>query len=327
VAALHQEFISARRAPEVIGYGRQSGRARVSVIVPVYRNLEFLRAQHAAFALDSQVRDVDLIYVLDSPDQRTAMDHLLRGLHATYAMPCRLAVMNENRGFAAACNAGAALASGQLILPLNSDIMPASAGWLARLVAAIDKDPRTAAVGPKLLYHDDSLQHAGLYFEREADSGWRNHHFFKGYPCGYPEANRARRVPGLTGAAILLRRELFDQVGGFCEDYVIGDYEDSDLCLKLQTAGFHIWYEPSAELYHFERRSMPLNSAYWLSSASEYNRVLHESRWHAAMAGLSADGLMTTGRSIRPLQRRRRIPAPLKLVETDERRDAALAAK
>jgi GT2 family glycosyltransferase len=288
-AALHRRVVAARKPPEVIAYGQpaQTPRADVSLIVPVYRNVEFLRAQHAALALDPETRSADLIYVLDSPEQRPALDRLLRGLYATYKMPCRLVVMPANCGFAAASNAGAALAAGRLLLPLNSDVVPAGRPWLGALVAAIHASPRIAAVGAKLLYEDDSLQHAGLYFAPTAEGTWHNHHFHKGYPRDYPEANHARAVPAVTGAAMLLRRDAFVEVGGFTEDYVIGDYEDSDLCLKLRATGYQIWYEPEAELYHFERRSMPLNSAYWRSNASEYNRVLHEGRWLPFMARLA----------------------------------------
>ena len=73
-------------------------------------------------------------------------------------------------------------------------------------------------------------------------------------------------MPGVTGAALLVRRAAFLAVGGFSTDYIIGDFEDSDLCLALRAAGHEIGYEPAAELFHFERQSitaMPAMPAAW----------------------------------------------------------------
>jgi GT2 family glycosyltransferase len=313
-AALHRACMAAPKTPELIDYGRTSGSTLVSLVVPIYRNLDYLRAQHAALALDPGTHAAELIYVLDSPEQRAAVDRILRGLYATYGKSCRLAVMPANSGFAAACNAGAALGSSQYLLPFNSDVVPAGAGWLGRLTAMLKANATIGAVGAKLLYHDDSLQHAGLYFVQDADGTWRNSHFHKGYPRDYPEANSARSVPGVTGAVMLLRRDAFEQVGGFSEEYVIGDYEDSDLCLKLRAAGFDVWYQPAAELYHFERRSLPLHGVYWRSNASEYNRLLHTTRWREVMAGIRAEPAPTVRAGAMPAPRRRRTSVKLSLV-------------
>ncbi len=73
------------------------------------------------------------------------------------------------------------------------------------------------------------------------------------------------------------------------EDYVVGDYEDSDLCLRLQDAGGSIWYAPQAELFHFERRSIALHAGYQRTLACQFNRHLHHTRWDAAMTALMAE--------------------------------------
>jgi GT2 family glycosyltransferase len=78
---------------------------------------------------------------------------------------------------------------------------------------------------------------------------------------------------------MLLHRGTFNDVGGFTEDYVIGDYEDSDLCLKIRKADFDIKYVPDASLYHFERKSISTHTDYMLGVATQYNAWLHASRW------------------------------------------------
>ena len=286
-AALHRQALAVRGAVDAVQIGAPVRQPTVSILVPLYRNLDFLRFQAAALAADPECRRAELIYVLDSPEQRAELEFLLRGLHSLHALSFTMAVMPANRGFAAASNAAAALARAPLLLLLNSDVVPARPGWLAAMRGALAVSG-IGATGPKLLFDDGSIQHAGLFFERDADGMWFNAHYHKGMPRGWPAAQRRRRVPGVTGAALLVRRPLFEAAGGLSEDYIIGDFEDSDLCLRLQAAGAGIAYVPEAELYHFERRSIQLHKGYSETLASLYNRRLHHRRWDHAIASLMA---------------------------------------
>lgn len=291
-AELHRRVMATQTAPEIIEIGASNSNPAVSFIIPLYRNLSFMRLQISAFAVDPEIsRDVELIYVLDSPEQKGELEHLLRGLHVVTGLPCRLVVMGANFGYAAANNTGARVARGQALMLMNSDVIPLASNWLRSLRTALrfgSTGCPVGAVGPKLIFDDGSLQHAGLTFERDIDGRWYNTHFFKGYPRDWPAANVSRSVPGVTGAAMLMSRAVYEEVGGFCEDYVVGDYEDSDLCLKLRARGYDIRYEPRAELYHFERRSITLHAGYVGTAASAYNRALHAGRWSDLMAEVTA---------------------------------------
>ena len=290
-AALHRAVMERQAVPGVVTIGEPPADPDFAVIVPLYRNLGFLRIQVAAFAADAELRErTEIVYVLDSPEQRAEVEHLLRGLRVVTGLSFRLAVMSANFGFAAATNSGARVARARWLMFLNSDVIPVAPGWLGILRAALDaRDGGRAvgAAGPKLLFDDGSLQHAGLQFARDLEGRWYNAHYFKGYPRDWPAANRPRMVPAITGAAMLVARESFERVGGFSEDYVVGDYEDSDFCLKLRAAGFDIRYEPRAELHHFERRSIVLNPGYVGTAASAYNRRLHTERWSDLMVDLT----------------------------------------
>lgn len=269
---------------ERIAMGRASVRPAVSIVVPLYRNLRFLRFQLNGFARDATLRGAEFIYVLDSPEQKAEVEHLLRGLSLLHDLPLTLIVQPANLGFASACNAGAAAARGRDLLFLNSDVVVSAPGWLAPLRAALRRD--VVAAGPKLLFDCGSIQHAGLFFRRGPDGTWLNDHYHKGLPRDWPAAGLARRVPGVTGAALLVRRAAFEAVGGFCTDYVIGDFEDSDLCLKLRAAGHEIAYVPSAELFHFERQSIATHAGHARSAAGWLNRRLHHHRWTDSMEAL-----------------------------------------
>jgi len=286
VRALHAAHMADRPAPEVIRWGAEVDRPDVSVIIPLYRNLEFLRFQLSSFATDRTLWAQEILFLLDSPEQRDEVEHFLAGLHGLYGLPMTLIVQARNYGYSAANNTAAAFARGRHLLFLNSDVIPDRPGWLPRLAAVLDGNPQVGAVGPKLLFDDDSLQHAGLYFDRDPSGRWYNHHYFKGMPRDFHPACKPRRVPGVTGACLLMSRGLFRTIGGFSEDYVIGDFEDSDLCLRIRAEGCEIVYEPRVELYHLERRSISRHTGYTRGVASLYNGWLHAGRWSDAMADL-----------------------------------------
>jgi GT2 family glycosyltransferase len=232
--------------------------------------------------------NAEFIFVLDSPEIQDDTEHMLGGLNILHDMPFKLAIMNRNGGYARACNAGASIATGTTIVMLNSDVVPSEHGWLQQLIQPLFDEPKLGAIGPRLLFEDGSLQHAGLYFARDRQGIWLNHHYHKGMPGNYAPARRGRDVPGVTGACLITRKDIFDLVGGYSEDYVIGDYEDSDLCLKIRQLGFQIYYEPSVALYHFERRSIRRSADYMRGLASQYNSWLHTQRWNEEISELMA---------------------------------------
>ena len=284
-ARLHAAHLARPRTPVVKTFGTPARAPQVSVLIPLYCNLGFLRMQLAAFAADPEWREAETILVLDSPEQAAEVEHLLRGIALMHGLPLTLVVPPRNLGYAAANNLGAGVARGKMLLLLNSDVVPDQPGWLATLAAAAAAKGRGAA-GPKLLFEDGSIQHAGLYFERDGEGRWLNRHYYKGFPRHYGPATLPRAVPGVTGATLMVRRALFERVGGFTEDYILGDYEDSDLCLKLRRAGASIAYEPGVELWHFERRSVGLHGGYTGTLAAQYNRGLHHDRWDGAIGVL-----------------------------------------
>lgn len=255
VQQLHASRIAVER---VLDFGPQPPAPDVSIIVPIYKRIDLIEQQFAQFVHDPELRDAELIYVLDSPEDREWFLSMTARLHEHYRINFRAVLMKQNGGFSAANNTGAEHARGRLLLLLNSDVLPAAPGWLRRLAAFHDATPRLGAVGPKLLYEDDSIQHAGLFFSRQDErSPWNNEHYFKGLPRSLPAANIARTVPAVTAAALLISRELYRKLGGLRGAYVQGDYEDSDLCLRLWEAGHEVWYCPEVELYHLEGQSYP----------------------------------------------------------------------
>ena len=117
---------------------------------------------------------------------------------------------------------------------------------------------------------------------------WTDTHYLKGLHGDLRAANIARRVPGVTAACLMIDARLYASIGGLSGVYIQGDYEDSDLCLRLAQAGRENWYFPGVELYHLEGQSY--------SSAErqvnfEYNRWLFNQTWSEAIRDAYATGL------------------------------------
>lgn len=155
----------------------------------------------------------------------------------------------RNLGFAGNVNAGAKRAQGDILAIINQDVYATperSQGWDAALVAAFD-DPQVGIVGARLLFPNGAIQSAGGMF----DALGNPYHRCLGYSNpDYAEVNEAREVDWVTGAALAIRRDLFERVGGFDESYTRGYFEDVDLCMKVRALGFKVWYEPACTLVH-----------------------------------------------------------------------------
>ena len=279
----HRSLAQVERSDQ---YGAPPPHPDVSIIVPLYRRTDFLEHQLAQFVHDPQVRAADLIYVLDSPDLGPATRQAAAQLERLYQVPFRLVTLRHNVGVALATNLAASLARGRLLLRLDSDVLPDQPGWLRQMAGFYDSTPGIGALGPKLLYEDASLQHAGLHCSRDPGSGlWDWEHSFKGLHRRLPVANVARPVPAVTGACLMIEAELYRRMGGFSDAYVQGGFEDADLCLRLAEAGYARWYLPSVELYHLEGRSYPASLR---ALTAPYNRWLHTRLWDRQLAASAA---------------------------------------
>jgi GT2 family glycosyltransferase len=256
----------------------------VSIVIPLYRRTELLEQQLSQFVLDPELGEADLIYVLDSPEDTTRLRPFAVQLFDLYKVPFRLVTLTGNGGYSVVNNLGAALARGRLLLLMNSDVFPEKPGWMSRMVEFYDSDPKIGALAPKLLYEDGSIQHAGLYFDRAPGSStWSNEHYYKGLHRRFPAANVARPVPAVTGACLMISTERYLSIGGLRGMFVRGDYEDSDLCLRLRERGLESWYLPEVELYHLEGQSYPSDER---EAASQFNRLLHSDAWRESLLAL-----------------------------------------
>jgi GT2 family glycosyltransferase len=278
---LQKRIVAESQVESVDLYGTPPRAPAVSIVIPLYMRLDFIEHQLLQFSRDPDFARVELIYVLDSVEQRDDLARQARALFALYGIPFKVVNLSAGAGYAGANQHGIDASHAKRLLLLNSDVIPDTPGWLSAMCDFYDATDGIGALGPKLLYEDDSLQHAGLYFHRAPGSGlWENAHCFKGMHRSFPPANIARAVPAVTGACMLIDRDRYEQAGGLPLHYVQGDYEDSELCLRLAQSGLQSWYLPGVELYHLEGQSYTPGVR---RVPSEYNMWLHTELWGEAI--------------------------------------------
>lgn len=221
----------------------------ISVIIPAYDHLDgVLRCLNSLRALAANPNGAPhTYYVQDDASPNTFYPGLI---------PDEIASLERNEtnlGFAANCNKAAQRAiekaTGDILLFVNQDVQAVygwSDGWDAALLAAF-ADPRVGIVGARLLFPTGAIQSVGGVFDQLGQPahrclGWANPH--------YPACATAREVEWVTGAALAVRRAVFQALGGFDEGYVKGYFEDVDLCLRARLAGWNVWIEPRCTLIH-----------------------------------------------------------------------------
>jgi GT2 family glycosyltransferase len=144
-------------------------------------------------------------------------------------------------------------ASGDVLLFLNNDIEIIDPAWLTEIVSNIMRK-EIGIVGARLWYPDFTLQHGGVLIGQGGIAGHAHHGLTRKDAGYFGRAILQQNLSAVTAACMALRREVFEQVGGFDESFVIA-FNDVDLCLRVLQLGFKITWTPFAELIHHESAS------------------------------------------------------------------------
>ncbi len=273
--------------PNILSFGEVPDNPKTSILIPLYGRYDFVEYQLSQFVNDPYMKYCEIIYINDDPKIQEPLLQFCSLIQPIYQMGFKLAHAGQNLGYAGANNWGAKLAKGELLLLLNSDVMPKTTGWLEKLERAYEEE-NMGALGCKLLYEDESIQHAGMTFVRLPllDNMWMNEHLGKGL-ANVESAKGLKEMTTITAACLLISKETYMGVGGLSEDYILGDFEDSDLCLKLIEKGYKNYYLPDVELYHLERQSQSkFSDENWKSKLTIYNCWQHTKKWNDVIENL-----------------------------------------
>jgi GT2 family glycosyltransferase len=156
-------------------------------------------------------------------------------------------------------NVGARTAKGEILALVNNDIEVISGNWLDEMVRHALRS-NVGAVGAKLLYPDDTIQHAGIILGIGGIAGHAFKYARKDEPGYFRRASLAQNLSAVTGACMVMRKECYLAVGGMDSDDLKVSFNDIDLCLKLRAAGYDIVWTPHALLRHHESASRGKNN-------------------------------------------------------------------
>ncbi|MDM8546802.1 glycosyltransferase family 2 protein [Candidatus Venteria ishoeyi] len=229
---------------------------KVSIIIPTRDNLALLTTTINGLLEHTDYPDLEIL-IMDNDSQKAETQTYLKNIGQNpqvqvFPMPGAFNYSKLN-------NHGVEQAQGEIIALLNNDLKIIHPDWLKEMVSQALR-PEVGAVGAKLYYADGRLQHAGVILGIRGMAG----HVFKGVSALDPayafKPFLVQNYSAVTGACLVMRRNVYQQIGGLDEIHLKVAFNDIDLCLRLREAGYHILWTPHAALYHLESASRGIDT-------------------------------------------------------------------
>ena len=226
---------------------------RVSILIPTCDHIRDLETCVESIYARTTYPDFEILLIENNSKEEQTFRSYER---MQKEHPDTLKVLTwQGKGFnySALNNFGARYATGEYLLLLNNDTEVITPGWLEEMVMYAQQK-RVGCVGAKLLYPDDTIQHAGVGFGIGGVAG-HLHKYFPATSDGYMgRLNYVQDVYGDTAACLLIRKQIYDEVHGLDESYAVA-FNDVDFCVRVREAGYTNVFTPFAQLYHYESKS------------------------------------------------------------------------
>ena len=284
-----------RRVRYLLGDGQPT----VSIIIPTRDRVELLQACVQSLLEKTAYSSFEVILVDNGSRAPATLDYL-----ASISSEPRIRVLRQDEEFnySRLNNCGVRNSSAEFILLMNNDVNVIKSGWLEEMVSH-GIQPRVGAVGARLLYPDNRVQQAGVILGAGVHGVAEVAHrgIAQRDPGYFFRAILAQELSAVGAACMLVRREVYLEVGGFEEEHLKVAFNDIDFCLKLRTRGYRIVYAPEAELYHHEHASR--GTEYTETNEQRFKREIEfmKEKWKDALLvdryynpNLSLDGELFT---------------------------------
>lgn len=227
------------------------GNPLISVIIPNKDHTDDLDICLKSLYEKSSYKNFEVIIVENNSTEKETFEYYeaIAQKHGNI----KIVKWEGNFNYSAINNFGVNYAKGEFILLLNNDVEIINGSCLEEmLMFAQRKD--VGAVGAKLYYSDDTVQHAGVILGLGGTAGHAHKHFGRSHPGYMARASIAQNLSACTAACLMMRRDVFDEVGGLDENFEVA-FNDVDLCMKIRKKGYLVVFTPYAELYHYESKS------------------------------------------------------------------------
>jgi GT2 family glycosyltransferase len=250
----------------------------ISIIIPNKDHAEDLDRCITSITTKSRYRKYEIIIV-----ENESIDGSTHQLYNKLREHSAVKIVDWKKpfNFSAMNNFAAKQASGNVLLFLNNDTAVITPDWIEHMLThAARKD--IGAVGAKLLYPDGKIQHSGVILGIQGTAG-HSHKYFDRDAFGYfSMLKTVHNVSAVTGACLMMRRDVFNEVGGFDEE-LSHSYNDIDLCLRVRQNGYRIVFTPYAELYHYESKSRGRMDTPENETRFKQETELFKKKWHAVL--------------------------------------------
>lgn len=253
---------------------------KVDVVIPIYGHEDLVEKCVDSVLRTTDSKDVHIILVDDcSPGLRVK-----KLFYDKYEEVGNISIISTsvNSGFIQSTKLGTTMGKAPYILFLNSDIEAVEYGWIDKL---IPKEKEVAIVGTKLLFptsypkiYANKIQHAGVGIIKIKDRISINHMFY-GYDSDRWQVNIKRSLNAVTGACFLVKREVWEELGGWDDIFNKGVYEDVDFCWQAYSKGYAILYNPSIYLYHYQSASISEDGTHSLNIHTKENAQKLIEKW------------------------------------------------
>lgn len=245
----------------------KASRPLVSIIILTWNALKYTKKCVASIEQNTDYPH-EIIFVDNaSTDGTVKYLNQLAAKHSNY----KLIINSENKGFAEGNNQGVAEASGEYIMLLNNDVL-VSKGWLDSLVHSLERDEHIGAVGP--LSNSISGRQALKEVPYKDNAG-----FFK-FAELMGQKNEGRLTPRrrLAGFAVLVKKSVYDKLGGFDTTFGVGNFEDDDLSLRIREKGYALMVDESVLFHHYGSQTFKANKIDYSKNLKERLKLFH-AKW------------------------------------------------
>jgi GT2 family glycosyltransferase len=227
-----------------------TGEPLVSIIIPNKDSKKYLKQCIDSILEKSTYQNYEILIV----ENNSEADDIFEYYREIEQNPkVRLVTFEGGFNFSAINNFGARHAKGEHLLLLNNDTEVMTGDWIGEMLMFSQRSD-VGAVGAKLFFEDDTLQHYGVAVGIMGIAGHTQSGAMSYFPGYFTNLALARNVTAVTAACMMVKKTVFDEVGGLDEDFVVA-LNDIDFCLKVHKAGYYNVVTPYAQLYHFESKS------------------------------------------------------------------------
>ena len=230
------------------------GNPLISIIIPNKDHIDDLELCLFSLTKKSTYRNYEVLVVENNSVQEETLAYYEK-LTARYPK-VRVLKWEKEFNYSAINNFAAKEAKGDYFLFLNNDVEILTPQWLEEMLQVCQQE-KVAAVGAKLYYPDDTIQHAGVVLGLGGIAGHIMCRASREDPGYFGRMISVQEISAVTAACMMVRKSDFDAVGGFDETFQVA-FNDIDLCMKFVAAGKKIVFTPYAELYHYESKSRGL---------------------------------------------------------------------